>query len=945
MAKKQNKSLKKILTKILPIVGISTTFFIASCTPLGAVSKIVQRTLEIGQSNPWDQELDATKPLDSIITGKVALGSNLKASDFLKQYSTLDLDDDSNSLSRRVSNSRTSFLNSAILWTFIPGVDNLDLNAKFDLKITPITNSANDFYGSIKVKVDSYNKDSQTLVQSKELVINGFETDQTGIYAYKERINTAFEKIETLELKNQSTFDINSLKSDSDIWEHINLPSNFEKIDITKLKNSDEFDVPDQPQSVPNIQDIAKNPYRLKVKNFYYLKATILKDTYDSQTGNVDVVLSIYHDQYHNYVSKIVKLKVNSTQGLKKLTEIKSFKLKEEYSNFLPSFLINSTENSGETLSKYIDFGGLDYKNYDIKKVPSLSNDQNGDFYLILNSKENDLTSGPTSPGQIIKVEGFNSYDKIFASSEFTSQINFDFIDSWYKLPTTTNVSEKLKNISQSLNSSGDALLWPLFGQAVKKTLLEPTLFKNTAELTNFEKLNYDFASFTDFKISESGVSFYFGNSVQDYYKINVKFTNTRESKNIIEDFGAKVLEKNIINDSLRSRSMVIQLRSNAFDPRTNSNTTRITSGTAWVFDRKLQPDPENPGKFLPTNTYYLATNLHVISDLINKPDQIYSFSYLLDGNLTNLNEISFDDTNLFRRFDRISKTEGNRDFLPPEGFQYINSESKKFWNNLKINPIGLDMPDRGKFRDIAIIEVTFPEDEHKNNPFNFGIPFLDRNFFGRDSYIKNVPDAVRYYNEAPLDVLVTNKFVPTFTKGTQLKTSKIESALPLHAYLGGFLGGFTWITDNKNSFVTINELQKDNQFKQDNSLKSFQGATSISLPGLRGGRGMSGSLVVNEYNQVIGIFWGGYFPQTAPGRNPLVKGIGQFDPIGVKIDNNPTVLAKWLAQTQDIQTDLDQTSQKVFSLEDPAQIERLAHSARWLKFSNGQNSQTTPDV
>ncbi|MDW2924066.1 DUF31 family putative serine protease [Mesomycoplasma ovipneumoniae] len=945
MAKKQNKSLKKILIKILPLVGISTTFFIASCTPLGAVNGILKRTLEIGQSNPWDQELNLKNPLDSIISGKVALGNNLKASDFLKQYSTLDLDDNLNGITHRMFNRGSSFLDSAILWTFIPGVDNFDLNAKFELKITPVTNSANDFYGSIKVKVDSYNKDSKTLVQSKEFVVNGFETDQTGIYAYKERIQTAFEKIETLQLKNQETFDIDSLKSDSDIWEHINLPSNFEKIDITKLKNSDQFDVPSEQQAVPSIQNIAKNPYRLKVKNFYYLKATILKDSYDAQTGTVDVVLSIYHDSYHNFVSKIVKLKVKQHQNLKKLTEIKSFKLKDEYSNFLPSFLINSSENSGEALSKYIDFGDLNHTMYHIKKVPSLSNDQNGDFYLILSPKENDLTSGPTSPGQIIKVEGFNSYDKIFASSEFTSQINFNFIDSWYKLPTTANISEKLKNISQSLNSSSDALLWPLFGQAVKKTLSEPTLFKNTAELSNFEKLNYSFARLADFKIDESGVSFHFGNSVEDFYRINVKFTNTNESKNITEDFGAKVLGKNIINDSLRSRSMVIQLRSNAFDPRTNSNTTRITSGTAWVFDRKLKPDPQNSGKFLPTNTYYLATNLHVVSDLINKPDQIYSFSYLLDGNLEKLNEISFDDTNLFRRFDRISKTEANRDFLPPEGFQYINSESKKFWNNLKINPIGLDMPDRGKFRDIAIIEVTFPDDEQIKNPFNIGIPFLDFLGDGEDSYIKNIPDAVRHYNEAPLDVLVTNKFLPTFTKGNQLKTSKIESALPLHAYLGGFLGGFDWITDDKNSFVTVDELKKDNQFKQDNSLKPFQGATSISLPGLRGGRGMSGSLVVNEYNQVIGIFWGGYFPQTTPGRSQLVKGIGQFDPIGVKVDNNPTVLAKWLVQTKDIQTDLDKTSDKVFSLEDPAQIERLAHSARWLKFSNNQNPQATADV
>ncbi|CNS00608.1 Uncharacterised protein [Salmonella enterica subsp. enterica serovar Typhimurium str. DT104] len=102
-------------------------------------------------------------------------------------------------------------------------------------------------------------------------------------------------------------------------------------------------------------------------------------------------------------------------------------------------------------------------------------------------------------------------------------------------------------------------------------------------------------------------------------------------------------------------------------------------------------------------------------------------------------------------------------------------------------------MPDKDKFRDFAIIEITFPEDKVKKNSFNFGIPFLDLDFFGQPSYIKNIPDAVKNYQKSPLDFLVTDKLVPNFTKATQEKiTDKIKKALPLHAYLGGFLGGFT---------------------------------------------------------------------------------------------------------------------------------------------------------
>ncbi|ATP59520.1 hypothetical protein CSW10_00935 [Mesomycoplasma dispar] len=935
MVRKQNKTLKKILIRALPIITLPATLIAASCEPLGAVKRIGSIVTQIGQSNPWDQDLDVKKPLDSIVSGRVQPRfDKITASEFIKQSRILDSDTSLNESNNIFLRTQSNLLNSAIIWTFIPGVDNFDLSQKFDLQINAYPNSANDVYGSIKIKVEALEKGSQRLIQSKDFVVSGFQTEKTGIYAYKERIETAFQKINNLTLKSDSNFDINKLTSNSNIWDYVNLPSNFEKMDITKLRNSDQFDVPERDTSVPSIAKIAKEPYRLKVKNFYYIKGTILKDSYDKNTGEVDVILSIYHDSFHNYVSKIVKLKTKSDSGLSKLTDVKSFKLKDQYKNFLPSFLINS-ENDTESLAKFIDFGSFDYKNHDIKVVPSLSDDQNGNLYIILNKKGTNLTSGSASPGQIIKVEGFNSYQKIFTNTDFTKLINFDYLDSWYKLPKTANLAEKLKSISESLNSSSDSLLWPLFGVAIQKTLSSEALFKGTNELKNFEKLNYQFASLINFKINESGLSFYFGNAVQDYYKISIKFTEKTESKNIIADFGSKVLEKEILNDSLRSRSIVIQLRSNTYDPITRTNTSRITSGTAWVFDRKLKPDPNNPGKFLPTNTYYLATNLHVVADLINKPDQIYSFSYLLDGNLKNLDAISFDDTNLFRRFDRVAKTEGKKDYLPPEGFQFINSESKNFWNNLKINPIGLNLPNKDKFRDIAIIEVTFPEDKQKKNPFNFGIPFLDLDIFGESSYIKNIPDAIRNYNEAPLDFLVTNKLVPNFTKAIQQKTTKVERALPLHAYLGGFLGGFSWTTDNKNAFITTQELLKENNFKQENSTRKFQGANSLSLPGLRGGHGMSGSLVVNEYNQVLGIFWGGYFPPTSPGQNRLVKGIGQFDPIGVKIDSNPTVLAKWLAQTKDVQTDLDSIQEKVFSLEDPKQLEKLAHSVRWIKFNN----------
>ncbi|WP_308699290.1 DUF31 family putative serine protease [Mycoplasma sp. 'Moose RK'] len=929
---------KKIFLRGIP--ALFAPGLVVSCTWLGAAEKL-RETLQIGSKNPWDQQLNLRKPLDSVVAGRVRqISSTVKATEFLQKIAILNPEGKPDqSIGRKNANRQETFLNNSIIWTFIPGVDNFDLIGKFDLKVTPIFDSANDFYGSVKVKVDAFDKDSKEFIQSKIFVITGFETTQTGIYAYKDRIATAFASIKNLTLKDgNQNLDLQQIGT-KNIWDFVNLPSNFEKMDFQKLNNFDQFDVPDRDSSAPSLANIAKNPYRLKVKPFYYIKGTILGNSYDKSTNEIDVILSIYHDSFQNFISKIVKLKINpsSTQGLEKLTEAKSFKLRENYSNFLPSFLTNPSYNN-EFLQKYIDFSGLNHKNFDIKVVSSLSNDQTGDLFVILNSKEKNLLFGAYSPGQIIKVEGFNSYEKIFAKKEFRDQINFEYLDNWYKLSSDSTVAQKLKNITDSLNSSSDSLLWPLFGEAIQKTMTDETLFRNTEELKKFDKLNYQFASLVNFNVDKTGVSFYFSNWVQDFYKIFVPFDEKAPTKNIVADFGQRVFENEIINDGLRARSIVIRLRSNAFDSKTQSNTTKITSGTAWVFDRKLKVDPKNPGKFLPTNTYYLATNLHVVADLINNPEQIYSFSYLLDGNIKNLDAISFDNNNLFRRFDRISKTESNKDFLPPEGFQYITPEAKQFWKDLKVNPIGLNSPENGKFRDIAIIEITFPNDKKIDNPFNLGIPFLDfEDPFGLStSIVKNIPDAIRYYNENPLDFLVTNKLLPSFTKiSNKIDARENEKILPLHAYLGGFLGGYSWESDDKNSFITTEKIVKQNKFKNNSEIRDFNGADGISLPGLRGGHGMSGSLVVNEYNQVLGIFWGGYFPPTTQG---LVKGVGQFDPIGIKIDKNPTILAKWLAQTQNIETDLDAVSKKVFDLENPVEIEKMAHSAKWIKFN--QNSQ-----
>lgn len=66
----------------------------------------------------------------------------------------------------------------------------------------------------------------------------------------------------------------------------------------------------------------------------------------------------------------------------------------------------------------------------------------------------------------------------------------------------------------------------------------------------------------------------------------------------------------------------------------------------------------------------------------------------------------------------------------------------------------------------------------------------------------------------------------------------------------------------------------------------------------------MSGSLVLNQQGQAVGIFWGGIFPDDKP--KTLTRGIGQIDTFGIKIDSKETILSKWLDESKNITTELD---------------------------------------
>lgn len=972
--------MKKFI-KLLPLAF--TPLSIMACTPFQAIKTIIPITNQPTVSNPLNTPINPDQPLNSIISAHLnpaAISLQFGTSDisptrFLQSINNAEKQIDSIRSSFNISQNQDpeNILYSAMVWSYVPGINSESLNNSFDFKVELVPNSADDYFGTIKVKVKAYKKNTsnkdQPPIQQRVFVVSGFKSTFSGHYLFKQRIQTAFSQITDLQLKNDKHLtDLNQLNP-GNFWEYFNIPSNFEKLDASKFASKETTNILKSIQNPePYKEDVAKNDIRLKAKHFYYLKATLLQNSYNSEKHTFDALLTIYHDNYTNSFSKIVPVKLqpssaNQSTSFKPLIANPNFSLKSAFSNFLPTFFIRSNfVKDNDDLSKFIDLTGFDKNTMNLRIVDSLVNDQDGSFYVWVSPKtsQNSLKTNSQgvqigqanglTPGQIIKVSGFNSYNKIFASPSFTNQIDYSFIDKWYKLPDEANLEKKLDNLSLSLNSSTDNLIWPLFGKAILNSIQNSgNLFNNIGQISGADKSDYSLSSLADFKVSKEGISFYFANWLGDYYKISVKFNNVAQPKNIVADFGDTVYTTEQIEKDLRSRSLAIQIKSVEKQKGSNELSIRSTSGTAWIFDRKMVPDPSHPGKLKGTNTYFLATNMHVIADLLNRPDQIFSFSYLLNGDTKDFSTFSFDDDSLFRRFDRVVPNPlDTSQFFPEDGLKYVNDTSKEFWKNLKIDPIGLDSPEKSQFRDIAIIQVTFPEDQviklQSRSRIERG--FLD--FFGDlfddlqpkeyEQKIKNIPDAARYYNDHPLQFLITNKIkfedfnVSEKIEPRQFSQPRFE-ALPIRASLGGFLGGHRWITDTRNAFIGNLSYKRDRDF--DNyGTKQYQSARSISLPGLKGGHGMSGSLVVNEYNQVLGIFWGGVFPETSASSSKLVTGIGEFAPIGLKVDDDPSILAKWLEQTKNITTELDKYEQKVFQLEDPKKLAQINTKNPWISFS-----------
>ncbi|AFX74247.1 DUF31 family putative serine protease [Mesomycoplasma hyorhinis] len=839
-------------------------------------------------------------------------------------------------------------------------VANVNKNLKLGYKVIP--NSVDDRRGIFKVnisllQVDPYNNQNQKVLEQKVFTVSGFLTKGANVLSrndnikFKDRTSSVLSSIKELKLKqNIKKFDVSTL-NDKNFWDYFEIPEGFkttEKLTLipqqVEIQQNNQTNT-DNPNKTVNVlqQSQEKHKYVILKANENYFLSVLDILGFNEQNKTIQVELGLTHQAYKdNTVAKFLTIKSDLFDFSKQQTNNQlqnpniSIQLKAKYSNFLPSFFFANRPLSTQDLKRYFDITNLDnLDNYQVEIATELNNDQNGTFALFIKKKEALLSVGDQeNPNEkqnktntvnlddkttistnstastatvneqnqenpnnerLFYVSGFNSYDKISQHIIQYSNFRIDDINDFFNLED----ARLRKNALANLNNEVASVSWDFIGKPLKSFFEGQSntlnLFANTSNLYGFSKSNYYFARTYDYKIEDNKLKFVFVNALNDQYNLYIQFTHKPKANSIYQDADGDAKTSDELFSDLHKRTLAIQYFVKNTD-HNNKSIIKAISGTAWVFDRELDKD----GK--PNGVYYLATNLHVVEEYLKNPSNVFSFAYSLSNKSDTLhfsqeNDLIFDTQQSdFRQISkRIYDDYGNP--LSPDKYEVSSEESKEFWDNFKVIPLGLNSTKDNKFQDIALIRIKFPKDKILNRGFSLDDIFQDDVFQINkfEKTIQNVPDAVNYYNQHPLKFFISNSI-----KWPENQENK-EISLPIQLYLGGYLSGDSWVEASQSAVLdTKNNFQKTFEYQG----KRYNASPSISLPNIYSGHGMSGSLVLNQQGQAVGIFWGGIFPDDKP--KTLTRGIGQIDTFGIKIDSKETILSKWLDESKNITTELD---------------------------------------
>ncbi|WGI36420.1 DUF31 family putative serine protease [Mesomycoplasma lagogenitalium] len=726
------------------------------------------------------------------------------------------------------------FFRSFLSYVMKPNSQISDILEKRNIEIIPIENSDNDEEGTLKILMVSKDKITNNVLEEKEFIVSGFKSNKIKNIQFKDRIENALKNINFEPKENNllANLDYKELNSEN-FFDFFQIPANFKK-DLN-------------------------NKIVLAEKEFYSLKVDVLNNSYDSDNKKMQVLVKLNHSFSENfYYGKIVTLdNINFKNNKVNVLNDLDLKLDEKLEKAFPSLF----ENNLNKIENYV----LSKKDeLDFTIVNETISDQNGNIDILISTK--DKTSA--------KVFNFKlwSYDKISENAIDYFKINEEYINSSFNVKTHKDLAVN------SLNSADKVLSYNTIGSKVKNFFSNSQEFKENLNSFNYDLNNFNYLGVYNFKSQDKKLSFTFKNwNGKEFYLSLPLNEEPKDDYNIALDF-PKDKEISSAKDVLAD----IKNRTIAINYIVNENGfSKVVSGTSWVFDHIKD-----------SNTYYLATNIHVVSELIKNKGKVSSFSYSYKSNLDILPSLNNPETldgksylDVFRRFDR--KIEFPYATKEINNSRFITKESQEFWNNLEIIPVGLNVPGNNTFTDFALIKITFPEDK------------IYRSWIGKEYKIQNIPDQVHYYNQNKLDFFISDKI--DFPNNYQ--HPKHLSPLPMELSFGGYLGGDKWVEVTQVPYLSFNDLQNKSEIINNKEYKGID--SSLNLNNIKSGHGMSGSLVMNQFKQVVGIFWGGYF-KTSDSNNQIETGTGILDTLSIKRIEGKTILRTWLDKTKDIETDLD---------------------------------------
>ncbi|VEU59790.1 Uncharacterised protein [Mesomycoplasma neurolyticum] len=827
---------------------------------------------------PVDEDPVSTQDFDKAIIG-ISLATNKRPRIQNQDFTVDDLIREQNNL------------NNFLVYSIDPDWNNKINDFNLLPKIVP--GSKNDDNGTIQIELEVQKPIFNETLFKKIYTVSGFKSNKNKSFQYKNKLKKLFsqELIKEKSNNNKKVFQYSDLKEN--FWDYFEIDKSI----LTK-KNSNTYEKDNLLFFNFEFNHIDKNGV------FWY--------SYEIED----------------------KLTKEKFQNLAKLSNV-NFTIINEDKNPLSdaNFALNlKLENAKyfSTSFKELDSGKLAEK-FDIQKKKSI--------FLAENYKLSVWNSASSYYDQngvlLIKVKYLN-FSRIFKFDVFS----FNEISKNIFNLTKTNKNEINKNINlanktdlaiYSLNFKDKTLRYKMIGEHIRNYVNGPDFEKHFFNYLESNSSAHKYLTIFNFNFEKETkkITFVFHNASGEEYELFIPLNpnENQYSKSIVSNFGDKTFSKEQIFKDIKNRTLSINYVVN--DP--NGTSRSIVSGTAWIFDRKFELDAN--GNLVPSNTYYLATNLHVLSELINKRDLVSSFSYSFNSKYDTIPTfLSYEEANnskysdVFRRFDRkLDESKYSWARKKVNNSIYITKESEEFWGNLKPFTFFDENNENNEYLDFAILEITFPNDyEYKvRNPFVYN--FNGFNGYGdgldliyhifnkpeRARILKhqNIPDQVNYYNKNKPKFLISDKII--FENETLNNKENSENVIiPGNLYLGGYLGGHEWVEQESLAFVykDNNILRQQNIIKDKKVFDLKTHTTDFILPNIKTGKGMSGSMVLNRSGQIVGILWGGFFDDknSLNTQGNLVYGTGSLDTLSIKRSKNKTILRQWLDKTKNITTDLD---------------------------------------